>query len=182
MIEEYGVMSPSPLIKGALVTLRPLESADLPILAHWRNAAFDWLFGSRYVAQSGQAEWFRAYQADPTQMMFTVQVEGQAVGCVGLADIDRDHDRAEIGRLMIDIKSQSHGYGTDAVRVLCDYAFVDLGLHRLYLYVLASNEAAIRLYHTAGFSCEGTLREHVWKHGGFRDVLAMGRLVGEVGE
>lgn len=182
MIAEYGVMPPSPLIKGALVTLRPLEAGDLSNLARWRNAAFDWLFGSRYVAESGQAEWFRRYQTDPTQMIFTVQVEGTPVGCIGLANIDRDHDRAELGRMMIDPSHQGHGYGTDAVRALAEYAFIDLGLHRLYLYVLTSNAAAVRLYHVAGFTCEGTLREHVWKHGAFRDVLLMGRLAGEVAE
>jgi UDP-4-amino-4,6-dideoxy-N-acetyl-beta-L-altrosamine N-acetyltransferase len=182
MIADYGVMPPSPLIKGKLVTLRPLEADDLSSMARWRNAAFAWLFGSHYVAESGQADWFRRYQGDPGQLMFTIQVEGQAVGCIGLADIDRDHDRAEIGRLMVDAAHQGHGYGTDAVRALADYAFTDLGLHRLYLYVLASNAAAIKLYHAAGFACEGTLREHVWKHGAFRDVLLMARLVGEVAE
>jgi UDP-4-amino-4,6-dideoxy-N-acetyl-beta-L-altrosamine N-acetyltransferase len=182
MIAEYGVMPPSPLIKGALVTLRPLEASDLANLAQWRNAAFDWLFGSRYVAESGQAEWFRRYQADPGQLMFIIQIEGQAIGCIGLADIDREHDRAEIGRLVVDTQHQGHGYGTDAVRTLADYAFTDLGLHRLYLYVLTSNAAAMRLYHMAGFQCDGTLRQHVWKHGGFRDVLVMGRLAGEVDE
>lgn len=164
------------MIQGELVRLEPLEAEDLVELARWRNWSHDWFFGPRYLPESGQARWYERYLAQTADLMFTVKNEVATVGFIGLADIDLEHRRAEVGRLLIDSIWQNRGYGTDATRALCRYAFRELGLHRLYLYVFVSNTAAIKLYELAGFKSEAVLFDHVWKDGAFRNVVLMARL------
>jgi RimJ/RimL family protein N-acetyltransferase len=65
------------------------------------------------------------------------------------------------------------------VRVLLDRAFGELGLRRVYRFVLASNERAVSTYRRCGFVEEGGLRCHAWKRGAPVDVLVMGCLAEE---
>ena len=55
-------------------------------------------------------------------------------------------------------------------------AFQDLNLHRVYVYILASNAAARRMCENAGFRLEGTTREAAFKDGTYHDVHLMGVL------
>jgi RimJ/RimL family protein N-acetyltransferase len=42
------------------------------------------------------------------------------------------------------------GYGMDAMRVIVDYGFREMGLHRIHLSVARFDPAAIRAYQNAG--------------------------------
>ena len=68
------------------------------------------------------------------------------------------------------------GYGTDAVRVLLDYAFRHHNLHRVYLSVNSTNPRAIGAYRRCGFVEEGRLRAHAWSNGQYIDLVQMGIL------
>ena len=68
------------------------------------------------------------------------------------------------------------GYGTDAVRVILRYAFTELNLRRVTLYVFAYNERAIRSYEKAGFKVEGRLRQYIARDGQRYDMIFMGIL------
>ena len=61
--------------------------------------------------------------------------------------------------------------------MLCDYAFVTLGLHRVQLETLADNDAMIGTAKAAGFTLEGTTRASSWVSGQFHDELVYGLLV-----
>jgi RimJ/RimL family protein N-acetyltransferase len=71
------------------------------------------------------------------------------------------------------------GYGTDAIRLLLDYAFRLRNIRRIYLTVNSTNERAIGAYRRCGFVEEGRLRQHVWSAGQYIDLVNMGILRGE---
>ena len=56
------------------------------------------------------------------------------------------------------------------------YAFEQLRLHRITLYVHEFNERAIGVYERCGFKHEGRLREAHFMDGKYTDVLIMGLL------
>jgi RimJ/RimL family protein N-acetyltransferase len=68
------------------------------------------------------------------------------------------------------------GYGSDAMRVIVDYAFRELGLHHLQLSVAPFNQAGIRAYEKAGFVEEGRHRESVLHDGHWHDDVLMSLL------
>ncbi|MDP2661006.1 MAG: GNAT family protein [Dehalococcoidia bacterium] len=164
-------------MKGERVRLRPITWDDLGNIANWRNKAFDSFFGDEYLTAVGQIAWFERYKADPTQRLFIVETEGSPIGCIGLANIDRHHQSADLGRTLIGIDyERRNGYALEAVQILIDYAFKEMNLHRLSLEVFSHNEEAWHLYTAAGFVQEGILREAIWKGGQWRDVMIMGIL------
>jgi RimJ/RimL family protein N-acetyltransferase len=85
---------------------------------------------------------------------------------------------ASVG-ISLGLDAAGKGYGTDALRVLVDYAFTRRNLRRVHLIVVASNERAIASYRKVGFVEEGRRREHCWVRGAYVDEVLMGLLRSE---
>ena len=71
------------------------------------------------------------------------------------------------------------GYGTDAMLTLCGFGFTQMNLHRIGLRVFPENQRAVTCYEKCGFEHEGRLREAIFKHGEYRDMLLMSILADE---
>ncbi|KAF8650168.1 hypothetical protein AX16_005402 [Volvariella volvacea WC 439] len=65
------------------------------------------------------------------------------------------------------------GYGTEVCRFLVDYAFRNLGVHRVSLGVFDSNQGAVALYRKLGFVEEGRRRKVNWFNGEWQDSIVM---------
>lgn len=88
-------------------------------------------------------------------------------------DVKHIHRRAELGIGIGEAECRDKGYGTEATRLILDYGFTALGLHTIMLWVLATNERAIRAYKRAGFREAGRWHES-WRIGGkAHDILFM---------
>jgi len=68
------------------------------------------------------------------------------------------------------------GYGTDALRAICDFGFGQLRLERIELDVYETNLRAIRSYEKAAFVTEGVLRHAQFADGAFQDLRRMSLL------
>jgi len=68
------------------------------------------------------------------------------------------------------------GLATEALRLLSDYAFARIGLHRLELSASVTNEKSIAVARRAGFREEGKSRDFERINGFFEDHLRFARL------
>ncbi len=92
------------------------------------------------------------------------------VGLVGIWGA-RPKDRcAELG-IALGREYIGRGYGSDATRVIVNYGFREMGLHRIQLSVAPFNLAGIRAYEKAGFVEEGHHRESVLHDGRWYDEV-----------
>jgi RimJ/RimL family protein N-acetyltransferase len=66
------------------------------------------------------------------------------------------------------------GYGTEAMQLALEYAFLELNLHRVSLNVFEYNPRAVRSYEKAGFRHEGRERQVMFREGKRWDILYMG--------
>lgn len=71
---------------------------------------------------------------------------------------------------------RNRGYGTDAMRLLVNYAFRELGAYRIELGVFGFNMRAMRVYEKLGFVHEGAQREALYRDGQRFDLYAMSLL------
>ena len=87
---------------------------------------------------------------------------------ISLKELDLEAKHAEYA---VTMRSGFHGQGigTQATELLLKKAFVEFGLERVYLTVLADNAHAKHMYERAGFVKEGTLRKHIYRDGQFLD-------------
>lgn len=177
--EEAGAAALT--LRGHAVTLRPLERRHLERTRGWANdpALMRLLGRERTVSEAEHEEWFeRVVRGREDCAYFAVETndEGAHVGNVWLWEIDRRHRRAELRVVVGEPGHTGRGEGTEAISLLCEYAFGLLGLHRVYAYVLAFNPRARRSFEKAGFALEGTLREDRRAGEGYTDVFVLGRL------
>jgi RimJ/RimL family protein N-acetyltransferase len=85
---------------------------------------------------------------------------GDLVGCCGVDDWSKA-DVVQIG-YWIGASARGHGYATRAVILLTRWLF-ELGAARVFLTIVAENEASVAVACRAGFVYEGTMRSHgVW--------------------
>jgi RimJ/RimL family protein N-acetyltransferase len=93
---------------------------------------------------------------------------GDLVGCCGVDDWSKA-DVAQIG-YWIAASARGRGYATRAVILLTHWLF-DLGAARVFLTIVAENEASIAVARRAGFTYEGTMRAHSAWQGRRCDVV-----------
>jgi diamine N-acetyltransferase len=166
------------MIYGELTRLRALTVEDLPKLVVWRNdpevkaLLGGWSFPVSYEEERA---WFERTRSDTSTHRLAIERldTGEYIGNIGLYQIDWKNRKAEYAIMIGDKASWRQGFGLDASQALLNFAFKELNLHRIFLYVLAHHERAIRLYEKAGFTVEGRLREDNFRDGAYRDTLVM---------
>jgi RimJ/RimL family protein N-acetyltransferase len=85
-----------------------------------------------------------------------------------------DHETRSIKiAILIEPASQGRGYGTEAVRLLVDYAFETFDLNRICLSAFGNNPAGLRAYERAGFRLEGVRRRVWYRAGAWHDDVMM---------
>ena len=107
---------------------------------------------------------------------FAIEADGVCIGQCALFQFDAVAQSCALGITIGDKGYWGRGYGSDAIRLLLDYAFRLRNIRRIYLTVNSTNERAIGAYRRCGFVEEGRLRQHVWSAGQYIDLVNMGIL------
>ncbi|GAA1770099.1 MULTISPECIES: GNAT family protein [Streptomonospora] len=118
----------------------------------------------------------RADQFDRLDMAIIEEPGGRFVGELALADLDADNESAGYRIALSAIEFTGQGLGKEATRLVLDYAFNRVHLHRVWLSVYAFNMRAIAVYRSCGFSVEGRLRDALLWDQRRHDALIMGVL------
>jgi len=71
---------------------------------------------------------------------------------------------------------QGKGYGKEGMQLALQFAFHEINLHRVQLYVFSYNIRAINLYEKLGFKREGIQREFLQRDGERHDFYLYGML------
>ncbi|WP_248868690.1 GNAT family N-acetyltransferase [Streptomyces halobius] len=100
---------------------------------------------------------------------------GHFLGDLALNQIDKDNAHGGF-RIALIPDATDRGIGSEAIRLLLDYAFERVRLHRVQLEVFAFNDRARRAYEKCGFEVEGRKREALVWGGEWHDVLMMAAL------
>ncbi|GAB2518732.1 GNAT family N-acetyltransferase [Paramicrobacterium agarici] len=166
--------------------LRPIERDDLEFLRDLANepgvrrsvVGWDWP-----LSLAGQVRWFEEGPDSSKVRRFIVEgADGRRIGMTGLWEIDW-HNRTAQTALKLGGRNErvrGLGFGTAAVKALMEFAFNDVGLHKLHSTILADNEPSLALYlRKCHWREEGVLREHVWRNGRHVDLVQVGILRSE---
>lgn len=163
------------------VFLAPLLDVHLPRLTVWKNDAAlaqELAAHPESFSDSQVSDWRQRNAEDPNQLFLGIFAhgDGAVIGVARLMFIDWISGVAELGVFIGDGTARGRGLGRAAVCLLLQRAFDQLGLHRVFLKVLADNARAIRCYRTCGFVEEGLLRSHFLSGAIRHDMVVMGVL------
>ena len=174
------------MVRGEKVTLRAREPGDAPLLAAWQSdpETMRWWDRVYPVLPAELLEPVIAAAPNPSfeQVSFTIvdTASGTPIGWCGLHGAgaaakgpSAEHRNAGIGIMIGDPAFRGGGYGTDATRTLCRFAFERMNLVRVSLVVFPGNAVARRTYERIGFVEEGRQRACYWKRGAWHDLVHM---------
>ncbi len=177
-----GIAEVSEFLKGRLVDLVPLERHAYAILnRRWTNDPLVCRFLYRGMFPTTVENHFEAFDrtraaSNEFELFIRRRTDNAVVGITGLHTIFWPARSAEFRILIGERDAWGHGFGGEALGLLCRYAFQRLNLNRIWLGVNALNEQAIASYRKAGFVVEGVLREDFFVEGRYCDTIRMSLL------
>lgn len=168
------------IIKGDIVYLRPITIADTDMVVKWRNekAVVENFIYRKPVTRKDHLNWLETKVDKGLVHQFVVCLndDNRAVGSVYLQHFEEENKKAESGVFMGDESIKGKGIGTEAVRLLKQYAFDELGLHKLMARVLAYNVASLKLHEKAGYNKEAYLKDELFIEGKYEDLVLFGAI------
>ncbi|MFC7322358.1 GNAT family N-acetyltransferase [Halobacillus campisalis] len=169
-----------PILRGPRVHLGPVTDEHLDTISKWFNNSFFLrrldAFPARPRSVDSLKEWRNEAADSNTEFIFSICEGDTFIGYVSLDGILWNQRNGWLAIAIGDPSHQGEGYGTEAMKLLIDYAFYELNLHRLQLTVFEYNQPAIWLYEKLGFTYEGAQREFILRDGGRYDMFMYGLL------
>jgi RimJ/RimL family protein N-acetyltransferase len=101
--------------------------------------------------------------------------ESVHIGTVRIGPINWLHRFSEI-MVTVDRLCWGKGYGTEAVKLMRDYAFNKLDLHKLTAHAYVANKASVRVLEKTGFMIEGIQKNQFLLNGEYADIFVLGMI------
>jgi RimJ/RimL family protein N-acetyltransferase len=169
---------PPPFLRGRASDLVALTRDDLALYRRWLDdpRVTEFLeMGARPTRDADcEAFWRLAGEAEDAIVFAIAERKGgRTVGTCGLYLIQWLARRAQFNILIGEPAAWDKGYGSEAARLILDYAFDVLNLNSVQLGVNADNARAVRSYEKVGFVREGVRRQFVYRNGRYYDSVMM---------
>lgn len=148
------------LASDAPAVVRAYEDPDI---RHWHARSM-----SEAEAVGWLLSWAERWQRE-TGAGWAVTQTGELLGRVGLRTIDLDEGWAEVAFWVIP-SARGRGVAPRALRAVSDWAFDQIGLHRLELRHSTRNSASCRVANKSGFLLEGVMRGQALHLDGWHDM------------
>jgi len=176
-------MTTPPTLTSQRVTLKPLTESDMPYFVKWySDPEMLRLMGEvEPWTQEKYAQWHHNLCNDANKVWFTIVVnENQRViGDAGLLRVFRPWQTTDMAVVIGEKDMWGQGYCTEAGRRLLQYAFDELGFHRVAIYVTGFNTRALRFWTGLGFQQEGVARDGYYCDNVYSDFIMMSILEDE---
>lgn len=175
----------SNLFKGSRIQLTALCEADAESFAHWsgdgeylRNLDTDYAVPHDEVFYKEQIQ---SAASDSHIIEFGIRVleEDVLIGFISLHSIEWNNGAASLAVGIGASDFRGKGLGSEAIKLVLNYAFHELNLNRVGLDVIGNNKNAVSCYEKCGFIVEGTVRQAVLRDGQAYDRIYMGVLKNE---
>jgi RimJ/RimL family protein N-acetyltransferase len=163
---------------GETVELRRHDRANYPLYARWYGDEEIWhltSWTSQPMQRAAVERLFDEREKSSADDSFAIhrRDEDRPIGVIGLSNIGGANASADLSVIVGEAEARDQGLGTEAIRLILNYGFEDLGLNSVALSVFDFNEAAIRTYENLGFEREGRMREAIRRDDGFHDAILM---------
>lgn len=162
-------------LQGKKVYLRALEPEDLDFVHKIENNEDFWEISSTQAPYSKFL--IRQYIENAHRDIYDIKQlrlvicskRGRQIGLIDVFDLEPKDKRAAIGILIAEKKDRKKGFGSESLKLLCDYCFTHLGLHQVYANVSEGNEESARIFENNGFRKIGLKKDWTLIKGKFKD-------------
>lgn len=119
--------------------------------------------------------------SDTLMLGIFLGLDGRHIGNIKLGPINSYHATGDIGLLIGERSEWGKGYASDAIKMLSNFAFAELGLIKLTAGCYSSNDGSRRAFLKSGFFEEGRRVAQYIVDDHREDAVLMGKLSPSVG-
>jgi UDP-4-amino-4,6-dideoxy-N-acetyl-beta-L-altrosamine N-acetyltransferase len=171
------------MLKDNDILLRALKEDDSTLFYTWRND-LEYIKNTksfRLPKHEGlEKEWVDNVMTDKGDKSVVLIIEtDKPIGFIQATNIDWVSRNCYFGIAICEESERGKGIGKRSMKLLFDYLFGELNMHKVSLEVTSFNENSIALYESFGFKREGTLREHYYWNNEYHDVHIYGLMKNE---
>ena len=168
------------LLKNDIIHLRYYEETDLDFLMTIRPNPENYDFFGEFEPYSKemQRQWWKSKTGLSNELNYIVakNKDNKPIGTVSLINIDYRNRHCELSRFFIKKQARIGAVGFMVEKMIQEYAFMHLNMHKIWLQVIESNTRAILFYSRFDFKKEGVLRENIYKNGQYENIIIMSML------
>lgn len=169
-------------IIGNQIYLRPITDSeeDTNHIIRWRNSdgVRPYFIYQKPFTIEGHKQWLEKEIFSGKGFQFIVcKIEDDTpIGCTYLRDYDKESRKAEYGFFIGVEEEKGKGIGKDMLTTTMQFAFEELGLHKLYARAFANNMPSVKSFLSCGFEQEAYLRDEEYINGEYRDIVFLAKI------
>lgn len=173
------------LFESSRVYFRKMTEDDVSIYHKWRNDMEVMRTTNPFMdmyTMTDTKDFVDHVILEPNSSKSYLIVDKESDKPIGITSLIHIDFKNRSGECIIDIGEKEYrgqGYGTESLKLLLDYAFLEMNLHRVSLQVFSFNEKAVKMYGEIGFKQEGVARQAIFREGKWHDIIQMGILQSE---
>ena len=148
------------ILKGKLVTLRPMSPEEVKLIHKWANNPdiIPYWYRKKKSLKEIKEDWTPNYFSDKdpeSGRCFAIEIHSKPIGMISHSKINHKMERIEIDGVIIgDGKNWDKGYGSDAIKTFINYLFSHFNVNEVWITTYKTNKRAIKLYQKTGFKIE----------------------------
>lgn len=171
-------MIPVKKLKGNKIYLGPINETYIPTLLKWMNDldVTKYLTTSNMnLSEEAEKKWLKKIKGDDSFHYYGIFLNNtdKLIGGISFHDINQVQRSATLGIVIGEKDEWSKGYGTEAIKLMLDYAFNILNLNNVFLSVYDFNNRAQKCYEKSGFKLIGRRRKSRFLAGKYYDEIYM---------
>ncbi|MCW8980363.1 MULTISPECIES: GNAT family N-acetyltransferase [Altibacter] len=163
-------------LTGSDITLRALELTDLDFLYSIENDESIWELSntvtpySKFVLKQYLENAHRdIYEVKQLRLVICTKENNKAIGLIDLFDFDPKNHRVGLGIVIASETDRGKGYASEAVSLVCKFAFRQLQMHQVYANISEDNKKSMQLFTKAGFVEAGRKQDWIFSEGTYKN-------------
>ncbi|MDF2839575.1 MAG: GCN5-related N-acetyltransferase [Clostridia bacterium] len=163
---------------GDRINLRQQKKEDAELIAKYQQDAdvMENYFMSYSIPPIKEfiERWYDHTAMDKEGYGFAIEnKQGEFIGSCHTMGLNLRNGTTYIAIFIGHPEYRSKGYGTEAMKLLLNFLFNEVGLRKVKLNVFSFNKRAIRCYEKSGFKLEGINKKEIYRYGEYHDNYAM---------
>jgi len=160
--------------EGDKLYFSPIDVNDLEIFTDWMSdeTVIRGLGSSnKNLTEMSEKNYLEKIASNPNSHQFSIilKANDKLIGTYSLHEIDFLNGFCLVGGFIGDIEDRNKGYGTEALTMICDYAFNVLNIKNIVGQVYSFNKPSIKSYEKVGFKLAGTIIKNYFYRGNYHD-------------
>jgi diamine N-acetyltransferase len=171
-------------LENSYIILRALEPDDVDLLYKWENDPETWkvsntrMFVSKFLLASYIKSCDKDFWESKEMRLIIENSDRKPIGTLELFDFEPYHMRAGLGILIYEKDDRRKGLAAEALKIIMEYAFNELGIFQLYANVAESNHPSIELFKKMGFEIVGLKKQWLRIPSGWEGEFLFQKILG----